>query len=100
MSAAMSSRGAVYRRTALLGTGLIGGSLGIRLRERRLVREIVGYDRDAGSLALALERGAIDRGLPRRWKRCAVPSWLSWRCRSSASWTWSGRFSPPWNQGR
>ncbi|HPT33294.1 MAG TPA: prephenate dehydrogenase [Bacillota bacterium] len=58
----MSSRGAVYRRTALLGTGLIGGSLGIRLRERRLVREIVGYDRDAGSLALALERGAIDRG--------------------------------------
>lgn len=61
MSAGVSSRGPVYRRAALVGTGLIGGSLGIRLRERRLVREIVGYDRDPGALAQARERGAVDR---------------------------------------
>ncbi len=54
------SGGVFYDRAALLGTGLMGGSLGVRLRERRLVREIVGYDRDRSALHLAVERGAVD----------------------------------------
>ena len=58
------SKGTFYGRVALLGTGLIGGSLGIRLRERRLVKEVIGYDRDPDSLRLARERGAIDRAAP------------------------------------
>ncbi len=53
-------KGTFYDRIALLGTGLIGGSLGIRLRERRLVKEVAGYDRDPNFLRMALERGAID----------------------------------------
>lgn len=57
------SKGTFYNRVALLGTGLIGGSLGIRLRERRLVREVAGYDRDPNLLRMALERGAIDRAV-------------------------------------
>jgi prephenate dehydrogenase len=52
--------GPVFRRAALIGTGLIGGSLGIRLRERRLVGEVAGYDRDRAALALARHKGAID----------------------------------------
>lgn len=48
-------------KTALVGLGLIGGSLGLALRAGRLVGELVGYDRNQPDLALALERGAIDR---------------------------------------
>lgn len=58
--AVLKQSGSFYRQVALLGTGLIGGSLGIRLRERQLVGKITGYDRDPASLALARERGAVD----------------------------------------
>ena len=51
----------LFRRVGLIGTGLIGGSLGIRLREWRLVGEVTGYDRNPTALKLALERGAVDR---------------------------------------
>lgn len=45
------------RRLAILGTGLIGGSIG--LAARRASIEVVGYDADRGSLEAALERGAV-----------------------------------------
>jgi prephenate dehydrogenase len=45
-------------RVALLGVGLIGGSIG--LAARRLGVHVVGYDPDADALARALELGAID----------------------------------------
>jgi prephenate dehydrogenase len=43
---------------AVVGTGLIGGSLGLALRRAGL--RVQGYDADAARLARALERGAID----------------------------------------
>ncbi len=46
---------------AIIGVGLIGGSLGLAAKRRRLVGEIVGSGRDAASLRRAVERGAIDR---------------------------------------
>ncbi len=49
-----------FARAALIGTGLIGGSLGMALREKGLVGEIVGYDRDSGAVEDALKKGAID----------------------------------------
>lgn len=55
-----SNKGAFFKRAALIGTGLIGGSIGLALRERRLVETIVGYDRDTGSLEKAINRGAVD----------------------------------------
>jgi len=61
VSAESFNRAAPYRRVALIGCGLIGGSLGIRLRERRLAGEITGFDRDNQSLNLAVECGAVDR---------------------------------------
>lgn len=46
-------------RIAILGTGLIGASVGLALRARGFQGEIAGWDPDAEELALALERGAI-----------------------------------------
>lgn len=47
----------------IVGTGLIGGSIGMRARRDGAL--VVGYDPDAGALAQALEVGAIDFGATR-----------------------------------
>jgi len=46
------------RRAAVVGTGLIGGSIGLALR--RLGWHVTGHDRDERSAALAQQMGAID----------------------------------------
>jgi prephenate dehydrogenase len=46
-------------KVALIGVGLIGGSIGLAAK-RRLDVTIVGYDADASALELARELGAID----------------------------------------
>ena len=48
-------------RVAVLGVGLIGGSIGLAAR-RRLGAHVVGYDADADALVRARELGAIDEG--------------------------------------
>jgi prephenate dehydrogenase len=48
-------------RVALVGVGLIGGSIGLAARER-LDASVTGYDTGAGALEVARERGAVDRG--------------------------------------
>jgi prephenate dehydrogenase len=48
-------------RIAVLGVGLIGGSIGLAARDYLEDAEVVGFGRDPGRLAGALERGAIDR---------------------------------------
>ena len=48
-------------RVAVLGVGLIGGSIGLAAR-RRLQAEVVGHSRSAASVERALECGALDRG--------------------------------------
>ena len=50
-------RDAGVQRVAVLGTGLIGGSIGLALSERGI--DVHGYDRDAQRLARAKELGAI-----------------------------------------
>jgi prephenate dehydrogenase len=47
------------RRLAIVGTGLIGASVGLAAK-RAGVASVVGFDADADSVALARERGAID----------------------------------------
>lgn len=47
-------------RIAVLGVGLIGGSIGLAARERIEGAEVTGWDFDAGLLDRALELGAID----------------------------------------
>jgi prephenate dehydrogenase len=50
-------------KVAILGVGLIGGSIGLAVR-RRTGAEVCGYDRDDGVCAKALELGAIDTQAP------------------------------------
>jgi prephenate dehydrogenase len=47
-------------RIAVLGVGLIGGSIGLAARERAGA-EVAAYDPDAHAAAAAVERGAADR---------------------------------------
>jgi prephenate dehydrogenase len=46
-------------KVAVLGVGLIGGSIGLAAR-RRVAAHVVGYDREASALSQAVELGAID----------------------------------------
>jgi prephenate dehydrogenase len=48
-------------RIAVLGVGLVGGSIGLAARGR-LRAEVVGFDNDPATLAKAVEAGALDRG--------------------------------------
>lgn len=50
-----------FGTVAVVGVGLIGGSLGLALKARGVCREVVGVDR--GPLDEAIARGAVDRGL-------------------------------------
>ncbi len=51
------------RQITIIGTGLIGGSLGLALtQERKFAGRIVGCDREA-MLEKARDRGAIDAGI-------------------------------------
>jgi len=49
------------RQITIVGTGLIGGSLGLALRKKKFAGRIVGCDRE-GTLERARTRGAIDEG--------------------------------------
>jgi prephenate dehydrogenase len=49
-------------KLAVLGVGLIGGSIGLAAR-RRLGAEVVGWGRTPANLERAVELGAIDRGV-------------------------------------
>jgi len=48
-------------RIAIIGVGLIGGSIGLALRQRGLASEVVGVGRRTASLDKAGQRGAVDR---------------------------------------
>ncbi|NLF71975.1 MAG: prephenate dehydrogenase/arogenate dehydrogenase family protein [Candidatus Anammoximicrobium sp.] len=46
---------------AIIGVGLIGGSIGLALRQRALARTVVGIGRTASRLRVAEESGAVSR---------------------------------------
>ena len=45
---------------AIVGVGLIGGSVGLALKARRLVGHVIGVGRTPASLAEARQRGIVD----------------------------------------
>ncbi|MFI5115002.1 MAG: prephenate dehydrogenase, partial [Terriglobales bacterium] len=52
-----------FKQVTIIGTGLIGGSLGLALKKRRLAGRIIGCDR-APALKRAQDCGAIEAGSP------------------------------------
>ncbi len=50
----------LFSRAAIIGVGLIGGSLGLAVRARRLVGEVVGIDESQDRLEQARRLGAVD----------------------------------------
>lgn len=50
----------MFRKAAILGIGLIGGSFGLALKEKKLAQEVVGVGRRPATLQNAVERGACD----------------------------------------
>ena len=54
--------GILYKRVALLGVGLINGSLAWGILRHGLADEVVGYSRSQGSVDRALELGFISEG--------------------------------------
>lgn len=52
-----------FRRAAIVGLGLKGGSLAMVLRKKRLVKEVIGIDTDATALTKALHRDVVDQAV-------------------------------------
>jgi prephenate dehydrogenase len=50
----------LFRQAAIIGVGLIGGSLGMILRRKGLASSVVGVGRRIENLKLAVKLGAID----------------------------------------
>ena len=50
----------MFRRVAILGTGLIGGSIGLGLKAAEPGTEVVGHDRDGAAAEAAQRAGAVD----------------------------------------
>ncbi|MBU1146852.1 MAG: prephenate dehydrogenase [Candidatus Omnitrophica bacterium] len=51
----------MFKSIAIVGLGLIGGSLGLAIKEKRLAKEVVGVSRRQATIRRALSLGAVDR---------------------------------------
>ena len=56
----MILRPTMFRRVAIVGVGLMGGSLGMAIKKFRLAREVVGLSHRQSSLNHAIKINAID----------------------------------------
>ena len=50
------------RTVGIIGMGLIGTSMGLAIRQRRVAERVVGIDVDAAAVEAARTRGALDKG--------------------------------------
>jgi len=49
-----------FRKITIIGVGLLGGSIGLAARQRRIAGEIAGFVRRAASLKDCEKAGAVD----------------------------------------
>jgi len=52
----------LFGRIAIIGVGLIGGSIGLAIKKRMVANEVVGVFRRQSTMRKALKRRAVDRG--------------------------------------
>jgi len=48
-----------FKKVAILGVGLLGGSLGLNILQKKMAKEVVGFGRQAANLKLAKKKGLI-----------------------------------------
>ncbi len=51
-----------FRRLAVLGVGLLGGSFALAAKRAALAQEVVGYSKSPSTIQAAIKAGVIDRG--------------------------------------
>ncbi|MBN2831324.1 MAG: prephenate dehydrogenase/arogenate dehydrogenase family protein [Candidatus Omnitrophica bacterium] len=52
----------IFKKVAVIGIGLIGGSLALDIKKKKLSQEVVGVSRHKETISLALKIKAIDKG--------------------------------------
>ncbi len=52
----------LFNRVVVIGLGLIGGSIALELKKKRLANEVIGISRHVRTLTIARNKGAIDKG--------------------------------------
>ena len=78
----------IYQRVALIGLGLIAGSMALAIRRGNLAGEVVGTARSAETRKIALEIGLCDRVCETVAETVADADLLSWRFRSGQWGSW------------
>lgn len=63
IATARPAQSPLFGRAAIVGVGMMGGSLGLALKERGIAQSVVGIDLNAASLERARKMGAIDYGM-------------------------------------
>ena len=74
-----------FKQVAIIGVGLIGGSLGMILRQKILADQVIGVGRRVENLETAVCMGAIDRyvadpkeaWMEQTWSFCNAGGYLS-----------------------
>lgn len=51
----------LFNRVTIIGLGLIGGSLGLAIKEQRLAEEVIGVSRRRSTVRKALSMGVVDK---------------------------------------
>ena len=54
------TRGVRWKKITIVGVGLLGGSLGLAIKQRRLANKVVGFVRRAASVSECRRAGAVD----------------------------------------
>lgn len=57
-----------WEKITLVGVGLLGGSLGLAVRERRLASRVAGYVRRSASIAECEQAGVVDKADTDLWR--------------------------------
>lgn len=52
----------LFKKITIVGVGLLGGSIGLAIRKKKLSQEVIGYFRNRNKILHAVKKGAIDRG--------------------------------------
>jgi prephenate dehydrogenase len=89
----------VIRRVAIVGLGLMGGSLGLAARERAGAEAVVGCDPDPAACAAALERGCVEEAGDDLAAAVAGADLVA-LCAPVAAMTGRSRRSPSWRRTR